>query len=122
MNILIAEDEFTTADAIKRLVRNMGHTTTWACTGPEALQKLAQRACGLLILSTQLRDAAIEGLLPVLRRHHPDLPVVALTAHNSLTHEQKVRQLGVIYYLIKPLNIEELGSIVSHVSQKQAQA
>lgn len=120
MNIVIAENEFTTADAIQRLVHNMGHTTAWACTGQEALHSLAGHDCGLLILSAQLRDAAVEHLLPVLRRHHPDLPVVALTARNSLALEQKIRQLGVIYYLIKPLDVEELGSIISHVSQKQA--
>jgi DNA-binding response OmpR family regulator len=51
-----------------------------------------------------------------LRRHHPDLPVVALTSRNSLSLEQRVRKWGVIYYLVKPLNIEELGSIVSRVS------
>ena len=120
MNILIAENEFTTADAIQSLVENMGHSTSWACTGPEALISIEKKPCELLILSAQLRDADITHLLPALRRHHPDLPVVALTSRNSLSLEQQVRKLGVIYYLIKPLNTEELGSIVSHVSTKQA--
>ncbi len=120
MNVLIAEDEFTTADAIQRLVENLGHTPTWACTGPEAQHRLEKNAYELLILSAQLRDADVLQLLPALRRNHPDLPVVAMTARNSLTLEQQVRQLGVICYLIKPLNIHELISIVSHVSTKQA--
>jgi DNA-binding response OmpR family regulator len=116
MNILIAEDEFATADAIQRLVDHMGHTTRWACSGPEALISLEKTPCELMILSAQLRDADITFLLPSLRRHHPDLPVVALTSRNSLSLEQRVRKWGVIYYLVKPLNIEELGSIVSRVS------
>ena len=119
MNILIAEDEFNTADAIQRLVENHGHQTTWACTGQEAQRRLEEDAYELLILSAQLRDADIMQLLPSLRQTHPDLPVVALTARNSLVLEQQVRQQGVICYLIKPLNIEELGSIISHVSNKQ---
>jgi DNA-binding response OmpR family regulator len=69
-----------------------------------------------MILSAQLRDADITFLLPSLRRHHPDLPVVALTSRNSPSLEQRVRKWGVIYYLVKPLNIEELGSIISRVS------
>ena len=120
MNILIAENEFTTADAIQSLAENMGHSTRWACTGPEALVSLETMPCDLLILSAQLRDADITYLLPSLRRHHPDLPVVTLTSRNSLSLEQQIRKMGVIYYLIKPLNTEELGSIVSHVSTKQA--
>lgn len=120
MNVLIAENEFTTADSIRRLVENMGHTTAWACTGPEALESLAQSPCQLLILSAQLQDADIRQLLPTLRRRHPDMPVVALTSRNSLSLEQQVRQMGVIYYLIKPLDTDELGSIVAHVSHKQA--
>lgn len=120
MNVLIAENEFSTADAIQRTVENMGHRTAWVCTGPETLHSLASTPCQLLILSAQLRDADILQLLPDLRRRYPDIPVVALTARNSLALEQQVRQMGVICYLIKPLNIDELGSIVSHVSHKQA--
>ena len=59
-------------------------------------------------------------LLPDLRKRYPDIPVVALTARNSLALEQQVRQMGVICYLIKPLDVDELGAIVSHVSHKQA--
>jgi DNA-binding response OmpR family regulator len=120
MNILIAENEFATANTIQSLAENMGHSTRWACTGPEALVSLEKKPCELLILSAQLRDADITSLLPALRRHHPELPVVALTSHNSLSLEQQIRKMGVIYYLIKPLDTEELGSIVSHVSTKQA--
>lgn len=120
MNVLIAEDEFATADAIQRLVSGMGHSTDWACTGTEALSALEDRGCQLVILSAQLRDADVAHLLPRLRARYPELPVVALTAHNSDALERQIRQLGVIYYLIKPLDIDELGSIVSHVSRKQA--
>ena len=120
MNVLIAENEFATADSIRRMVENMGHSTAWACAGPEALLRLAQEPYQLLILSAQLRDADILQLLPALRRRHPDMPVVAVTSRNSLFLEQQVRQMGVICYLIKPLDTEELGSIVSHVSIKQA--
>ena len=120
VNVLIAENEFATADSIRRLVETMGHTTAWACTGPETLRSLSQAPCQLLILSAQLRDADIRQFLPVLRRRHPDMPVVALTCRNSLALEQQVRQMGVIYYLIKPLDPDELGSIVAHVCYKQA--
>ena len=120
MKVLIAEDEFTTADAIQRLVSQMGHSTDWACTGSEALCALEDRDCELVILSAQLRDADIARLLPTLRARYPELPVVALTAHNNDALERQVRQLGVICYLIKPLDIDELGSIVAHVSRKMA--
>ena len=120
MNVLIAEDEFATAQAIQELVENMGHAAAQAGTGREVLLRLEEHSYGLLILSTQLRDADIKKLLPATHINHPDLPVVALTSHNSLSLEQQVRQLGVICYLIKPLNIEELGSIVAHLSSKQA--
>lgn len=120
MNVLIAENEFTSAGTIQSLTSNMGHTAAWACSGPEMLQCLSEKKYQLLILSAQLRDADVMQLIPALRKRHPDTPVVALTAHNSLALEQQIRQLGVIYYLIKPLNIHELGSIVSHVSHKQA--
>ena len=120
VNVLIAENEFTTADAIQRTVENMGHRSAWVCTGSETLHSLARNPCQLLILSAQLRDADIMELLPDLRKRYPDIPVVALTSRNSLALEQQVRQMGVICYLIKPLDIDELGSIVSHVSHKQA--
>jgi len=120
MNVLIAENEFSTADAIQRLVENMGHSSAWACTGPEALHSLEKEPYELLILSAQLSETDIVRLLPSLRERHPDMPVVALTSRNSLSLEQQVRQMGVIYYLIKPLDIDELGSIVAHVCNKQA--
>lgn len=116
MKILIAENEFITAERIGRLATSLGHHCEWVCSLQEATDSLLQSPCDLMILSAQMGGRSVGQLIPALRQCQPDLALVVTTARNSLALEQQVRAQGIIYYLIKPLSMDELSSVIRHTS------
>jgi response regulator RpfG family c-di-GMP phosphodiesterase len=58
-------------------------------------------------------------LIKLLRQHQPDLALIHTTFCNTLELEQQVRARGVTYYLIKPLNMDELSSVIRHTALKK---
>lgn len=71
-----------------------------------------------MILSAQLGDRPVGQLIPALRQDQPDLALVVTTARNSLALEKQIRTHGIIYYLIKPLSMDELASVIRHTTLK----
>ena len=106
--ILIAEDEHRIASFLEKGLRANGFTTTIASTGPEALRLARRREFDLLILDLGLPE--LEGL-DVLRRLREDgqrLPVVILTARDSVTDTVAGLEGGADDYVTKPFRFEEL--------------
>lgn len=106
--ILIAEDEPRIATFIDRGLRAQGHTTTIVTDGGEALAAARPGGHDLLVLDLGL--PTLDGLevLRTLRGEGSDLPVVILTARDSV--EDRVTGLdgGADDYLPKPFALEEL--------------
>jgi DNA-binding NtrC family response regulator len=70
----------------------------------------------LILLDTSLPDTTIYSLIPKLKELYPGIRVVTMTDHNTTEMERKIRKLGIIYYLIKPFEKDELKNILDHCS------
>jgi two-component system, OmpR family, copper resistance phosphate regulon response regulator CusR len=106
--ILIAEDEARIASFLEKGLRANGFTTVVAADGPEALQLAGTGEFDLLILDLGL--PGIDGLdvLAALRRRGQSLPVVILTARDSVRDTVAGLEGGADDYIAKPFRFEEL--------------
>ncbi|MBN2700918.1 MAG: nitrogen regulation protein NR(I) [Methylothermaceae bacterium] len=66
------------------------------------------------VLLTDIRMPGIDGLelLSQLRNHHPDLPVIVMTAHSDLDSAVASLHGGAFEYLPKPFDLEEVVQVV----------
>ena len=91
-------------------------------SGLEAL-RLAQRyRLGLAIVDVGLLDMTGFDLVRQLRSGAPELPVVVTTGDYRPTTEVEARQLGIVQYLHKPVNLERLDKVVVRVFPGDAEA
>ena len=106
--ILIAEDESRIASFLEKGLRANGFTTVVASEGPQALQLASSGEFDLLILDLGL--PGIDGLdiLSALRRQGQSLPVVILTARDSVRDTVAGLEGGADDYIAKPFRFEEL--------------
>jgi len=106
--ILIAEDEARIASFLEKGLRANGFTTVVASDGPQALQLAGSGEFDLLILDLGL--PGIDGLdvLSALRRQDRSLPVVILTARDSVRDTVAGLEGGADDYIAKPFRFEEL--------------
>lgn len=120
--ILIAEDEARIASFLDKGLRAAGHTTTVAADGRQALEDAASGEFDLLILDIGLPTMTGFEVLETLRGQGSTVPVIILTARDSVTDTVAGLEGGADDYMSKPFRFEELLARVRIRLRDQAQA
>lgn len=106
--ILIAEDEARIASFLQKGLRASGFTTKVVSDGEEAAALAVDRDFDLLILDLGLPGIDGVGVLNEIRARGERMPVVILTARDSLSDKVSGLELGADDYVTKPFKFEEL--------------
>jgi DNA-binding response OmpR family regulator len=106
--ILIAEDEARIASFIEKGLRANGFATTVAADGHEAVALAGSGGFDLLILDLGLPGRDGFDVLGELRGRGSKLPVVILTARDSVRDTVAGLEGGADDYITKPFRFEEL--------------
>ncbi len=108
LKILIVEDDEELQKVLNTFLQNEGYLTDTAGKGSEALRKIERVEPNLVILDLMLPDIQGESVLQTIRKDHPNLPVIILTAKSNPDDIAKGLNLGANDYLAKPFAAEEL--------------
>ena len=104
-NILIVEDEKAISDLILMNLRLVGHDGKQAFDGNEAITILEEFQPDLILLDVMLPYK--DGFLLMEQKTFDDIPVIFLTAKDSITDKVKGLKLGADDYIIKPFESVE---------------
>ena len=116
MRILIAEDDQVLADALLRSLRAAGAVVDHVANGSEADAALmTNHEFDLLILDLGLPRMHGLEVLKRLRARSSPLPVLILTAADSVEERVKGLDLGADDYMAKPFNPRELLALEARV-------
>ncbi len=120
MHILIAEDDSILADGLSRSLRYDGYAVDVVNDGSSADSALQVQSFDLLILDLDL--PALNGLavLRQLRQRKNPLPVLILTAADSVEQRVKGLDLGADDYMAKPFALTELEARVRALTRRSA--
>jgi two-component system copper resistance phosphate regulon response regulator CusR len=106
--ILIAEDEFRIARFIEKGLRANGFTTTVVADGSSALACAMSGNHDLMVLDIGLPGRDGYGVLRELREARVPIPVVILTARDTVRDAVAGLEGGADDYMTKPFRFEEL--------------
>ena len=116
MRVLMADDDESYLDTLRRMVCGWGHAVQPITTGTAALTKVSAERFDLLLLDVFLPDMTAMELIPALGAIAPDLPVITMTGQSSRELERELRGLGIAYYMSKPFPKGELYFILEHMA------
>ena len=119
MRVLLAEDDSVLADGLCRSLRKAGYAIDWVGSGSEADAALTAQPYDLVILDLGLPKLGGMEVLKRLRARETSVPVLILTAADSV--EQRVRglDLGADDFMAKPFALSELELALDAVSAGQ---
>ncbi|OLT48562.1 DNA-binding response regulator [Saccharomonospora sp. CUA-673] len=106
--ILIAEDEARIASFIDKGLRANGFTTTVVDDGDAALAQIVAGEFDLVVLDLGLPKRDGFAVLQAMRRAHVQVPVVILTARDTVHDTVAGLEGGADDYMTKPFRFEEL--------------
>ncbi len=113
MRILIAEDDRVLADGLLRALRGAGAAVDHVASGTEAdAAMLTNKEFDLLILDLGLPGMHGLEVLRKLRARGSSLPVLILTAADSVDERVKGLDYGADDYMAKPFSLQELEARV----------
>jgi DNA-binding NtrC family response regulator len=108
----VVDDEQNIRRMLVRVLSSEGFIVKEAINGLEALQRLEDENYSLVLLDLKMPELnGIETLLKI-REYDLNLPIIMMSAYGSITEAVEAMKLGVVDYLIKPFDIEELKIIV----------
>lgn len=108
MNILLIEDDEVLADGLRHTLNNSGYTVTAVSKGMYAKQLLQAQGFDLIILDLGLPDIDGMQLLKSLRKMQISLPILILTARDSMNERVEGISQGADDYMTKPFDLKEL--------------
>ncbi|HXN83443.1 MAG TPA: response regulator [Myxococcales bacterium] len=108
MRLLIVEDNQALAQSLSGAFRAKGYAVDCAAGGEDAEAALHTQPYDLLILDLGLPDMDGFDVLRRLRRQKSRIPVLVLTARDTLQQRVDGLNLGADDYLGKPFALEEL--------------
>ena len=123
MRILVVEDDRKVARFVRQGLCEEGHAVEIASDGAEALDfVLTEPAYDLIILDVMLPGQDGFGVLKTLRAHKVAVPVLILTARDSVPDRVAGLDLGADDYLTKPFAFEEFLARVRALLRRRAVA
>jgi len=108
MRLLLVEDDVQLAQGLQKSLRREGFVVNHVTTGKEALHTVSVGECDGVILDLGLPDIDGITVLKTIRNSKNQLPVLVLTARDTLGDKIKGLDLGADDYIAKPFDMTEL--------------
>jgi len=112
-NILIADDDAAIRTVLNQALSRAGYTPRATGNAATLWQWTSQGQGDLVITDVVMPDENAFDLIPKIKKIRPDLPIVVMSAQNTLMTAITATECGAYEYLPKPFDLNELISIVT---------
>lgn len=108
IRILIAEDDKHIALLMERFLQRHGYHVETCTNGESALEQLQSIQYDLLVSDVMMPKMDGYALTQAVREYFPNLPILMVTAKESLADKKAGFAAGTDDYLVKPIELDEL--------------
>lgn len=120
MRVLLVEDDRMIGSAVQQALRDAAYAVDWVTDGEAAVHAAESETYELALLDLGLPKADGRDVLRRLRLLGRKLPVIIVTARDSVEDRIDGLDLGADDYLIKPFEIRELLARMRAVLRREA--
>ena len=109
--VLIVDDEVGIRESLRMILKD-DYDIISACSGKEALQVLCKNSLSVVLLDVMMPG---EDGLKVLEeiKQMASVPVIMITALNSVKSAVKAMKAGAFDYITKPFNVDEIRVVIN---------
>ncbi len=108
----MVEDRDSLRRMLTRSLEQEGYEVVGAADGEQAIERVAAEPLDLVLTDLKLPGASGIEVLEACRQRQPATPVVVMTGYGTVESAVKAMKLGAIDFLEKPVDIDDLFSLV----------
>jgi DNA-binding NtrC family response regulator len=112
--ILVIDDEPAILKVMEANLKREGYGVHTAENAVAALEKLQVESFDTIIVDYLMPELTGLDLIEKIKRLKIDVPVIVVTAHGTIEQAVKAMKMGAANYLTKPVNYDELLSVVKN--------
>ncbi len=118
-NILVVDDDAAIRTVVAHALRRAGHRVTTVATLAEFNRELRANMPDVVVSDVVLPDGNGLDMIAGLADTHPRLPIIVLSAQNTLTTAVRATEVGAYEYLPKPFDLDDLTRAVGGALARQ---
>lgn len=118
MHVLIVEDDSHLGRGLEVAVKRWGDTSEWVRDGIAAMTLAKSVPFDMILLDLSLPRLGGVEVLKALKRDSIDVPVIIITARDTVDERILGLDLGADDYLTKPFELEELAARMRSVRRR----
>jgi len=115
--ILLIDDETVIVSMEKEILERLGYQVTSRTSSIEALEAFREQPdkFDLVITDMTMPNMTGDKLAGELIKIRPDIPIIMCTGFSERMSEEKAEYLGIKGFLMKPILLKDLSSLVRKV-------
>jgi two-component system, NtrC family, response regulator AtoC len=113
--VLVVDDEADIRGLLTDILNDAGYKVREATTGAEAIEAVDKQMPDLVMMDVKLPDQDGLAVLRQLKRAHPDLEVIVMTAYGGSSSAIKAMEHGAYDYVTKPFEMDDLLATLKRV-------
>ena len=110
--VLVADDDSAIRTVLNQALARAGYIPRTTSNAASLWRWVQQGEGDVIITDVVMPDENAFELLPRIRRLRPELPIIVMSAQNTLMTALKAAERGAFEYLPKPFDLNELITIV----------
>jgi two-component system, NtrC family, nitrogen regulation response regulator GlnG len=118
--VLIADDDSTIRTVLSQAFSRAGYNVRATGLAAAAWRWISEGEGDVFVSDVVLPDENIFDVLPRIRKARPNLPVVVMSAQNTVMTAIRAAELGAYDYLPKPFDLGQLVQVVAKAIEQAA--
>ena len=110
--VLIVDDEPIVRESIRDWLDDAGYEVYTAESGEEALELVEKQDFSIIVIDVRLPGKTGIKVLSEIKQQKPHIQSIVITAYPSTELATEAMKLGAVDYLIKPVNPDDLESLI----------
>lgn len=116
--ILIADPEEATRDSLQLVLLEEGYDSTVAASQQDMLEMINKQSYDLIIADVGMLATHVDEFTEKVSSSSPSAKIIVTTSYEDVNYILGLMRYGIMEYLIKPFEFDELIERIHHLLQQ----
>src|SRR5208282_5682644 len=118
--ILIADDDASIRLVLSQAFSRLGYQVRATSNATTLLKWVSDGEGDLVITDVVMPDENVFDVLPRIRKERPALPVIVMSAQNTLLTAVNAAEIGAFEYIPKPFDLDDMAAVARRALERPA--